>query len=105
MTETLESASLDTDENGHTLFLETDEGRRAIRVGFEEGRELLAALEPIRDWIAEGDRERAAYERATPEEREAVRAGRDPIAAVDEYIEREREAADTLRKRIREDGC
>lgn len=72
MSEHLDSATLDSDEDGFTLALTTDEADYRICVDLDAGRQLLVALEPLREWIAEGDRQRVLYDRASPQERAAV---------------------------------
>lgn len=65
----------DWDEDGFHLRFSVGEGDHEIdaRVyAVATAKELLDAVEPLREWVAEHDRERAAYDRATPEERAAV---------------------------------
>lgn len=100
----------DWDEDGFHLRLSTDEGEYDLRVTDPEvARALLAAVEPLRDWVAEADHHRAAYDRATPEERDAVLHHRtfpiDRALAIHmEVDEALREAADLRRKSDRENA-
>ncbi len=64
----LNAAGNDEDEHGFHLILlfdsdDCDCEALDLRVGFQEGQELLKALEPLRDWVNEGLREHAAYQR------------------------------------------
>jgi hypothetical protein len=65
--------------------------------------QLLEEVKPIQEWVAEGKRERAAYDRASPGEREAVIRMAHLDCGVDrDRIEDMREQADLARKRERE---
>lgn len=98
----LAHSDLDSDENGFTLILLSDEDERPtrMRVGYEEGRQLLASLAPLREWVAEGDAERRAYDAASTEERDRVLGRAAPT--IDEAAELLRHAADLDRKAARE---
>lgn len=65
----------------------------------EVAEQLLAQVEPIREWVEEGRRERAAYDSASPEERAAVLGGTCGYADDGESL---REQADLSRKAERE---
>lgn len=65
---TLDGSGGEWEEDGFHLTLTTDEGEKAtLRVPMEEGRELLAALDPMRDWISTHDRELAAFRARRPD--------------------------------------
>ncbi len=99
----LNAVGHDEDERGYSLILlfdsdDVDLGELSLRVGFAEAQHLFTALEPLRDWVNEGLREHAAYNRATPEERAEVLWGifeEDPYEAV-------RVAGDLSRKAAKE---
>ncbi len=74
---TLNAVGNDEDEHGFHLILlfdsdDCDCEALDLRVDFTEGQELLKALEPLRDWVNEGLREYAAYQRASDAERAEV---------------------------------
>lgn len=105
----LEQATGEWDEDGfHLRAHGSDTGEHHFRVnGTKEARELLAAVEPLREWVAEHDHEYAAYLVASPEERARVLykaiGSDDPIEAVDP-VELLRERADHDRKARRENA-
>jgi hypothetical protein len=75
MTASLDRLRIDCDDDGFHLVVTTDEDESGnARVGDVDAAraDLRAALAVLDDYAAERDRERAAYDRATPEERDAV---------------------------------
>jgi hypothetical protein len=92
--------------------VDCDEGRFALYARDEYGNEFVAAiddvdaaraalravLEPLDEYAAERDRERAAYDRATPDERDAVLGRAEPEP--DEW-DAARIRADIDRKRLK----
>jgi hypothetical protein len=61
------------DDDGFHLILETDEDRANIRVfSTDIARVLLREVNRLRPWLEEEQRERAAYDGASPEERDHV---------------------------------
>lgn len=102
--EQIEEARGEWDEDGFYLYLVTDEGERLFRLtDTTVARELLRAVAPLLGWVADEDRERAAYDRASPEEREAViRPAHLDCGVSRDRIEDMRVRADEQRKRERE---
>lgn len=98
--ECIDSVSGEWDEDGFYLRFQTDEGERVFWLtDTATARELMRAVAPLLGWIVDEDRERAAYDRASPEERARV-LGRTPAEV--ELDELQREQADLARKRERE---
>lgn len=91
------------DEDGWHLRLSTDADEVDLRVGdVESARALVAAADGLREWVADADRERDAYRRATPAERAEV-LGHDPEEDPGHPDpETIREGADLARKADRE---
>lgn len=107
MNELIYSARGDWDEDGFHLSIVTDEDDYTFVVrSTETARQVLSAVSRLRPWIEEYERERRAYNAATPEEREAVLNHHGPVEAdlEDASIEHLREAADLERKRAKEEG-
>ncbi len=70
---TLDSADGAWDDDGYHLTLSTDEGEGHLRVtDVEAARSLLNAVKDLEAWVREHDYHRAAYDRATPQERAEV---------------------------------
>lgn len=68
----LDSVKYESDEDGYLLHLITDEGEGTVRINNHEvARELLAALEPLREWVNEADRARSSYVRSSYDEDDA----------------------------------
>lgn len=99
----LESSSGDWDEDGFHFWVRDDEGveLRVRIIGTETARDLLKAVEPLREWVAEHDHEYAAYLIASPEERARVIGH---VLVGDDPEEMLREAADLDRKARKERG-
>jgi hypothetical protein len=101
------------DEDGFHLHVSSDDGEHDFRITDPEAaRSFLAAVAPLEleslaDWVAEGDREHAAYMVASPEQRARV-LGRalelDDPDAYDERAEAIRVAGDHARKAELETG-
>lgn len=101
------------DEDGFHLHVSTDDGEHDFRiVDTEVARAFLAAVTPLEleslaDWVAEGDREHAAYMVASPEQRARVLGQAlelDDPDAYDERAEAMRAGADHARKAERENA-
>jgi hypothetical protein len=72
-------AAVDCDEGVTRIVLHTDDESYVFRPSdVEAARQIVAAVDDLREYVAEHDRERAAYDRATPEERMLV-AGLDAV--------------------------
>lgn len=71
--EVIELVEADWDESGFYLSVGTDEDdyRFSVRQ-VEIARRLLSQVSKLRTWIEEHDREKAAYDRASPVERARV---------------------------------
>ena len=97
----LDSTSGEWDSDGFHFWLRNDEGEEFhVRVvGTEAAEELLAVVEPLREWVNEGARQRAAYKAASPEERAQVLGREQPD---EETMERLRGYADDAIKRAKE---
>lgn len=81
------------EESGFVLTVGTDEDDyRFLVPDVATARVLLSEVSRLRSWIAEHDRERAAFDRATPEERGYVIDG--PAAGVLEGHDDMLDAAD-----------
>jgi hypothetical protein len=86
------------DEDGFHLRVETDDYDFNFRIfDIPTARKLVRSIQPLDAWIAEHDREHAAYDAATPEERDAV-LGKFPEGLAEIW----REHADHQRKQQRE---
>lgn len=100
MSERIDTVRGDWDEDGLHLFVSTDDDEHDLRItDVETARDLIGIADGLRGWVNEHDRQRAAYDAATPEERAAVLR---PESAPEPPGEAERAAADTERKRRRE---
>lgn len=94
------------DEDGFIFLVGTDDDEHRFRItDTGVAAAFLAAvapaeLEPLREWIADGARELAAYQAASPDERVRVLLGRG--IAADDPSEQLREGADLARKADRE---
>lgn len=95
----VEGASGDWDEDGFHLNVKgVDSGEvRFVVRDTESARELLSAVSRLRPWIDEHDRERAAYDAATPSERASVLG-----LPVRDEAEEARHSGDMLRKARKE---
>lgn len=72
----VDSVAGDWDEDGFHLRLSGDDGEYDLRItDVPAARALVEAADTLRDWVAEHDRELAAYEAASPEERRRVLFG------------------------------
>lgn len=100
----------DFDEDGFHLHLVTDDEDFNLRIfDIETARAMVKSVEPLKDWINDHDRERAAYDQATPEERDRVLREEEDLVAGDAVEwpyrgdgEAAREQADHLRKARKE---
>lgn len=102
MTERIETARGDWDEDGFHLTIVSDEGEREyLVVDTTAARDLLGAAAPLHAWEAEERLERNAYDNATVEERRAV-LDPDGMLPTGATAEQMRERADHDRKAQRE---
>lgn len=68
----LEAVKYEWEQDGLWIHLHTDEGVGTIKVtNLEVAKELLAALDPLRDWVLEADRARSSYVRSSYDEDDA----------------------------------
>lgn len=101
MADRIESATGEWDEDGFHFTVTTDENEHRFRVtDTDTARELMRAVAPLQEWVAEEATQRAAYDRASPEERARVLQG--PVIVGETWDEAWREAADLARKAERE---
>lgn len=104
MRERIEDARAESEQDGFHIRVVTDEEDYDFLVSdVETARTLLREVSRLRSWIEDHDRERAAYNAATPEERQAVIG----VAHLDcgvssDRIDDLRARADDERKRERE---
>lgn len=69
----VDSVDGDWDQDGFHLRLSALDGEYDLRItDIEAARALIAAADKLRGWVAEHDRELAAYTAASPEERRRV---------------------------------
>lgn len=69
---TIDRATVESEDDGFHLVLAHEEGTTRFRLPTEVGMELDEQLRHVRDHHREGERERAAYDAATDEERAEV---------------------------------
>lgn len=71
--DTVDGARGEWEQDGFRLVVSGQDASYTLRVvDVESAREVVAAADQLRDWVAEHDRERVAYDLATPAERAAV---------------------------------
>ena len=107
---TFDAARGGWDEDGfHLRLVDADGDESDVRIrGLDEARELLRAVEPLREWVAEAANQEAAYLVASPTERARVLGlalDLDDPDAYEERAEALREGADLARKAAREENA